>query len=472
MKKAMSILSLFFIVAVVAAACTPTDAIPEIFDAVQIADEAEYQAHLVPVQVPLSEYAAQQGIPNGGNHATLRVSWWGGDARQEAMQAALELYMDRYPHITVVSEFGTFSGWMDNLLSQLDTQDEPDIMQVNYSWIHSFGEGSNVFADLNDWAHIIDLTNWTSELLSFTNTSDGQLAGVSHGTVGRVIIYNRHMLEEFELEEFPTTIDELIEFGKRVSVHNAALDAGDNTYAFFPIGPESLDIILLQLLYNETGRIIEENGRMLHTRQEVQAAFEIIGRMIEFNTIPTFEQQEPPHDATNPVWTQGRGGSAFEWVHNLFISGGNFMDGDLDGLGVALFPAATEGGRQLIMQRPSLVYTMSRNSNYPEAAAHLLNFLFTDEDALKAIGSHLGIAMFRDGMAVDEMLHLTQGLVLEGRKLLEANMAPMGATFEEPALRGPRFAIMEAFRLGSIDASEAAERFLREQQAALDEMGR
>jgi len=444
-------------------ACTPTN------------NAAPAATPAAPAATPANEPAAPadepgEWLPNNGNAATIRMSWWGADPRHEALIAALDLYMDRYPHITVDHEFGAFQGWMDNMVIQLAGQVEPDIMQVNYAWVHAFGGGTNVFLDLNTVSNVLDLSEWSPELLNFMTTADGQLGAVPHGVTGRVVIYDREMLAEHDLSSFPATFDEWIELGSSVSVGNAGLDQGNNTYAFYPLGPETIDVMFLQMLYNNTGKNMEENGQMLHTVEEVREIFEIIGRMTESGAMPTFEQQEPPHDATNPVWMEGRGGSAFEWVGNIFLAGGNFMENDLDRLGIANLPAVAPGGGQAIMQRPSLGHAISRNSDYPEVAAHLLNFLYTDEEALLIIAHHLGVPFSRTAAAIAERDEIIQGLQLEGVDLLINNHGIMSPLFEDPNLRQPRFSIFEAFRTGSIDAETAAERFLSEQQSALDNM--
>jgi len=412
---------------------------------------------------------------NDGNPATISMSWWGGDARHDAINAALQIFMDRYPHITVDVEFGAFTGWMDNLSLQLAGRIEPDIMQVNYAWVHSFGAGTNVFLDLNTVSHIIDLTEWSPEMLSFTTTADGQLGGVPHGMTGRVIVYSTEMLAEAGLSSFPSTFDEWIALGPLVSSANLPIDAGNNTYPFFPLGPETLDIVLLSMLYNETGRNLQANGQMLHTVDEVERMFDVFQQMIDSGTLPTWEQQEPPHDATNPVWMSGRGGSVFEWVGNIFLTGGNFMDNNpaerhVEGLGVALLPAVTPGGGQAIMQRPSLVHAISRNSNHPEVAAYLLNFLYTDEDALLAIAHQLGVPLSRTAANIAEREGMIWGLQLEGLALLNANVGTMCPMFEDPNMRPPRLAAIEGFRTRDLTARQAAENWVNHQQNALNQM--
>ena len=421
-------------------------------------------------QTPNAETSS--GVPEAianGTPVELRVAWWGNDARAEAMEAAIDIFTDRYPSVTVNIEHGVWGGgaWTENMITQLAGGVEADIMQVNYAWIHSFGRGQNVFLDLNTVSDYIDLSEWTADELNFMTTG-GELAAVPHGMNGRVMIYNHQMLEEFGLDSFPTTIEELVAYGELVAANNNAVDDGSNRYAFLPIGPETLDIVILTMLYNHTGRTMQENGQMLHTVEEVQYVFDQLGWLQDTNTIPTFHQMDPIQNESNPTWTAGNGGAAFEWVSNIFVVGSTFGGGDrLDDLGIAPLPSF--GGTQATMQRPSLGHAISRNTNHPEVAAYLLNFLYTDEDALMAIGSTLGIPFPRTASEVAEREGIIAGHQALGLEILETGtMGVMDPLFEDAALRQPRFAIIEAFRSESIDSATAAQRFINEQQAALN----
>ncbi|MCL2610665.1 MAG: ABC transporter substrate-binding protein [Defluviitaleaceae bacterium] len=421
-----------------------------------------------PVEETGNETTEEIALLNDGNPATLTVSWWGNDARRDAMVEALDIFMDRYPHITIDVQYGAWGGWVDNVLTQLAAQVEPDIMQVNYAWVHGFGRGQNVFANLDDFSHILDLSEWTPTMLEFMEVG-GELGAVPHGMNGRVIIYNREMLEEFGLDAFPATIEELIAYGEQVAANNSELDLGDNRYAFLNIGPETLDIVLLTMLYNMTGRPMQYNGQMQHTVEEVAAAFEIIGALTDSNTLPTFHQEDPVQNESNPVWTSGRAGGAFEWVSNIFVVGSTQGGGDnFENLGIAVLPTP-EGTSPSTMMRPSLGHAISRNSNHPELAAYLLNFLYTDEEALLAIGNTLGVPFARSGAAlIANEEHLTEHQMMGLNILNTQRTGEIDPFFEDPNLRQPRFDIIEAFRSGSIDAQTAAERFISQQQAALD----
>jgi len=426
---------------------------------------------------PEPEVVVGDGVFSPANlgPTTIRKAWWGGDARHEAVNAALDIFTQRYPNITIIPEYGAFSGYLDSLVVQMAGQAEADLLLSNYAWVHALGSGQNVFADLRDFGHIINLNEWTPTLRAFTTTADGQLAGVPHGITGRVIIYNTEMLAEHGLSSFPATFDEWIEFGETVAANNQALDAGYNAYAFFPIGPESMDIVMLTMLYNHTGRNLETDGQINFTVDEVEYMFNIWQRMIDSGALPTWDQQEGVSDVFNPVWMEGRGGSVFEWVGNIFLAGGAFMDNDVaerrvEGVGVALLPATTPGGSRNSMQRPSLVHVVSRNSANPELAAYLLNFLYTDEEALLVLGNAFGIPLSNTAAYLFEREGGAWGLQQDGFELLDANQGVMCPMFEDPNLRPQRFAAIEAFRTGSIDARTAAERWVEDQQRELNAM--
>ncbi|MCL2399986.1 MAG: extracellular solute-binding protein [Defluviitaleaceae bacterium] len=417
--------------------------------------------------------------PHDLEPTTVSIQWWGGDIRNNIMLEALDIFMDRYPHITVEPIYGAFSGYLDRLIVNLAATTEPDIMMVHYSWVHEIGAGYNVFLDLNTVGHVLDLSEWSDILQATMTTADGELAAVPHGLTGRLIIYNRHMLEAHGRTSFPATFDEWIEYGLEVAQGNTIVDIGENTYAFFPAGPEALDIMILTMLYNKTGRNLQENRQMLHTVDEVEAVFNILGRMIETNTIPTLEQQDFMVNFVNPVWMEGRSGSTFEWAGNIywvanaidFRDHDHFMNFDYtEERGVALIPAVVPGGNQAVMQRPPLGYAISRNTLNTELAAYLLNFLYTNEEALRVIGSELGIPMSRTAATITEREGLFSGLQLEGIDLLHANRAIMCPLFDNPFLRMVRYDIIDEFRMGTLNAREAAERFIADQQDELLKM--
>ena len=462
MKKVL-VLALVFAFAVLAACQDPT---PPSQQPTTQTPPPQTTTDATPGATTTEEPTDEGFVP--GTH-TLTFRWWGGDARHTAIGNALDLYMSHYPQVTVIPEGVVFDGFLTALQTQLAARTEPDLVQSNYAWVHSLAEGANPFYDHNELGHIIDLSEWGS-LLEFTRTTDGQIGGVPHGLTGRAIMYNRAMFAEHGFDTFPSTWDELIEVGRLIAADNSAIDQGENRYAFYPIPDLNFDIMIMQLLYNETGREMDDGANILYTVDEVERVFELIGRLIESGTVPAFEQLEPPNNTQNPLWQQGRAGAAFEWVSMVHTVGDDFNGGDRPGLGLALLPPLTNGGRQDIVQRPSLVHAVTRSASDPEIAAHLLNFLYTNEEALILIGDQLGIPFARSGAMIAEREGIVAGSLLEGLGMLNMNVGVMGPLFEDPNLRPQRFDAINGFWTGVLNARQAAENWVNNQQRELDNM--
>ncbi len=196
---------------------------------------------------------------------TLRFSWWGSDSRHEALQAVAALYTEKNPNVTIDVEYGAFSGWDQKMLTMLSGREEPDIMQLNYNWIHSFGKGANVFYDLNTLENL-DTSNWAQSELD-AMTVGGELAAVPFGFTARAQLYNTALFEEFGLE-YPKTYDELLSYGSIIGAENTA-NGLNNKYVLTNIGEVSTDLFIAQMLYNSTGKIMQSDGVVNYTEEEL-----------------------------------------------------------------------------------------------------------------------------------------------------------------------------------------------------------
>jgi len=309
---------------------------------------------------------------------------------------------------------------------------------------------------------------------------DNQVAGFPFGSMGRVIIYNEAILAEAGLTSFPDTFDEWIAMAEVINANNTALDSPTNQYAFWPIGNAnndlSMDIVIMTMIYNHFGVNLHANGRILPTIDQVEYIFNILQRMKDVNLLPTPDQAADVANVTTPVWMEGRGGSAFEWASNIHLAA-SAMGGDVvydsdarvvEGMGVALLPAVAPGGSRLSLQRPALVHAVSANTNYPALSAYLLNWLYTDEEALRTIFDQFGVPLSTTASRVFLEMGGAWGVMREAFDLVEANVAVMCSVFEDARVRPHRLATIESFRRGDIDAREAARQWVENQQYGLD----
>ncbi len=399
---------------------------------------------------------------------TLKFSWWGSDSRHEAMQKVADLYTAKHPNVTIETEYGAFDGWQQKVLTQLAGKTEADVMQVNYNWVHSFGKGKNIFADLKTLPGV-DLSNWDQSQID-SMTVDGQVAAVPHGVTARANFYNKALFEAAGVS-YPATYEEIIAAGKAIGKDNTATGA-ENKYVLTNIGKVSTDLYIAQMLFNRTGKVMQENGTMNYTIDEVKDIFSIYKSFEDAAAFPTLQQEDSIQNESNPVWTAGNSGSVYEWVGTADKYLNSYKGGEAkDEISVAPWVTEKAGDVVKVFVKPSLGYAISRNCKNPEVAADFLNFMFTDKEAIEALGTSLGVSSNKVSRQVQEENSMIKGAMKEGYDLLaKYEQVTLDPYFEDENVRGKRYDVIEAFRSGSITLEQAASDYITKQQTELDKL--
>lgn len=270
---------------------------------------------------------------------TLRLSWWGSQSRHDAMRAIVDRYMTLHENVQIEVEYGAFEGWEQKLRRQITSGNAPDIMQVDYNWVHSFGKGQNIFYDLRTLDTPLHLSDFDDQLLAALEVN-GQLAAVPFGKTARMDLFSITFFAQYGLA-YPATYDDFLAAGKIVSVDNQEVDV-DNRYVLTNIGKATVDYFIAQMLYNNTGKPMQAGGTVAYTIEEVATALEMYRQMEEAGAVPSFIQEDPIQNAANPVWMEGRSGSIREWVGVLSSYIDTYKGGNASGE-LAIGPFITAG---------------------------------------------------------------------------------------------------------------------------------
>jgi oligogalacturonide transport system substrate-binding protein len=317
--------------------------------------------------------------------ADLRMSWWGGDSRHEATQAALNICGEKYGH-TISPEFTGWSGHFERLATQIAGRTEPDIMQVNWPWLPIFSADGSRFYDLNELSDTIDLSNWSADQLD-SGTMNGKLNGLPVSTTARLFAFNTAAWERAGLP-LPTTWDELVAAGP---VFRDKLGADH-----FPFEASHLDATLIVLLYGTqmTGKSLIDaaTNEIAWTAEELTAAIEFYQKLVDNHVVPTQEAVAGAGNVPleeNPNWTEGRIGGTYQWDTTYF----KISDPMAEGEELVYTAMLSQDGQktQGIYRKPSMVFSISANTQHPEAAAQILNCLMNEEAGVMALGSTRGI---------------------------------------------------------------------------------
>jgi len=404
----------------------------------------------------------------------LSFFWWGNDDRAAAVQAAIDIFTARYPNVTINPQPTSvaFAEVTEAFIIRLAAGEEADINQVNYSWIHTFARGNNPFADLRDFANIIDFSQFNDPDIGLMTLPDGEIGGLPHNMNCRMLLFNEVFLQEYGLSEFPKDFNDWIALAERISADNIEVDDGNNKYAHVPFSNLDIDHFILTMLYSTTGKENVVGGQFNYTVAEVQAVLDLLLRFDAAGGQPSFENHDPINNRENSVWTSGRALASFQWINNPMADGSPYGGGDRLGE-MSMAPWPQPGGNVVAVARPGLGHAISKNSAHPEVAAYFLNFFYTDPEAIRAVGTQLGIPIAASAVEVmeaDGTVHPLQALGLNIMNSLP--LGAMGAFWEEGTLRNPRYEIYDEVRTGRITTQVAAERLIQAQQSALDTLNR
>src|SRR5690625_3206056 len=61
---------------------------------------------------------------------TIRIAWWGSQARHDGTVEVIELYEDQNPHVTIEYEFFDFDGYFTKLNTLVNAEDVWDVFQL------------------------------------------------------------------------------------------------------------------------------------------------------------------------------------------------------------------------------------------------------------------------------------------------------------------------------------------------------
>lgn len=395
----------------------------------------------------------------------LRMSWWGGDSRHAATQAALEVCGEKHGH-TISAEFTGWSGHFEKLTTQIAGGTEADIMQVNWPWLSFYSADGTGLADLNELSEIIDLSNWDAAQIE-AGSMNGKLNGLPVSTTGRLFVFNKTTWDKAGLP-IPSTWEELVAAGP---VFKEKL--GED---FYPFEAAGLDAALIVTLYGTqaTGKPIIDpaTNSLAWTKDELVNAISMYQTLVENGVIEGWPERAangntPLHE--NPDWSEGKIAGTYQWDSTYF----KISDPLSDGQELVYADLLSQDGQATpgIYRKASMVFSISANSDKKEAAAQIVNCLLNEPEGVAALGSTRGVPA---SMTAREQLlgaNAIKPIQIEAQaKVINAEGPAIHPMMEFPSVRSAMSDNLELFAYGEIDAEEAAEEMMLAIEEALEDI--
>lgn len=389
---------------------------------------------------------------------TLRFSWWGGESRHEATLKAIELYEKENPNVKIEGEYAGWDGYQEKQTTQMSGGTEADIMQVNWNWLTLFSKDGEGFYDINNLKDQIDLSNYSQDQLDLT-TLNGKLNAIPIGFTGRTFFWNQSTFDKAGVG-IPENIDQLKEAGKTFKEK-----LGEDYYPL-DLDPYSVMLFALYSVEENNGKpfISADNTEVNYTVDELASGLKLYKELVDSHAIYPLVDRMGSGVGNGTAeqtaeWIDGRLAGIYEWdsAVNKYMSS---LDEANNNIVLGPYLSIT-GNNNAAFTKISQCFAISKNTKHPEEAAKFINWLLTDEEAVKTIGFERGIPANKKAIETLSKDEDMKNLTFEANKLaMSSKSNDISPYFEDTELQAIYRKAIENYCYEEITAEEAAEEII------------
>ncbi len=160
--------------------------------------------------------AADAGSAEGGKN--LVCYWWGNQVRNERTAAALELYEQNNPGVSIDPQFADWGGYWDKLATLAAGNSMPDVLQMDYMYVDQYAK-SGLLVDLTPYIEngTLDCSQ-ISENTMASGTIDGGVYAICAGINSPALIYDKTLTDSIGLTiKDNMTMDEFFEYSREIN---------------------------------------------------------------------------------------------------------------------------------------------------------------------------------------------------------------------------------------------------------------
>ncbi|MEX0854014.1 MAG: extracellular solute-binding protein [Bauldia sp.] len=383
----------------------------------------------------------------------LRLIWWGNPERDKRTLAVVDLYQKANAGITVDPENYAWGDYWQKLATQAAGKNLPDVIQMDYRYIFEYARRGQL-ADLTPFVgKELDLADFDPNQLD-SGKVDGKVYGVSMGANSMSWVYNKTVLDRIggELpDQTKWTYDDFVAIGNDLK--------GKLPEGMYFVAERASQENMLQTWVRQRGKeLYTDDGQLAFDVQDLEDFWAFYFMLQKTGLTPPADIMAMD---TGKMEENGLivGNTLFNFHHsNQFVAAQNLAK---DEFAIVMIPNQA-GGRAGQYLKPSMFLSMAANSPDPSAAAKLLNFFITDEEANDILLIERGVtgdASIRE--RVSEVLTDTEKKIIAYLNVVSTHVSPLpppppkGAGEIDRAIR-PAW---EAIAFGQKSVKDAAKEF-------------
>lgn len=386
---------------------------------------------------------------------TLRIAWWGGDARHSYTQQVIDMYEEKYPHVTIEPEYASFDDYWKKLAPQAAANRLPDIVQMDVSYINQYGLNGQL-EDLTPYLNNQIQVGDVNENVLSTGVIDGKQFGIPLGVNVLGLQYDPALLKKAGVDAIPEnwTWDQYKEIAMKAKNAGLYMDTSMAADVFFNYYLRTKDLSL----YNADGSALGYEDDALFTE-----FFGMLSGLIKDGAVPSqdkLSQNKGVIEESDVV--KGTGIGIWQWS-NQYVALQTAVNRPME---LAQMPGP-DMNKGLYMQ-PSMYFSVTSSSKVKEEAAKFIDFWTNDVEANNLIKGERGVPISsKIKESVASQLSDSGKQVFQFVADMEPNTSPMSPPVGTPEVVALLTDLAEEMNFGQIEPAAAAAQFRKEASAIL-----
>ncbi|NLT09037.1 MAG: carbohydrate ABC transporter substrate-binding protein [Ruminococcus sp.] len=335
----------------------------------------------------------------------ITLAWWGNDVRNDYTIKAMDLFQEQNPDIKVKCSYSEWSGYEARNRVRMISETEEDVMQINASWIPQYSPKGKGYYNLDELYNIIDLSTIPAEYLKFGRVRD-KLNGIPIAMNAETVYINKTIYNKYGLD-IPKTWDDFFTAAKAMK--------DDRIY---PLSVNSKSLWLLTISYAEqqSGRsFLNEDGSFGFTDSELKMMIDFYRTLVDERVIPQVEY----YDKLNIV--NGSYAGTVAWASDAVNYCGNAIDNGYEMIPVDYPTNGKVQSGEGWYAKPASFYAISKNTEHPEEAAKLMNFMLNSKEMALLQGVEKGIPISIAARSYLDEAGMLTGIQYDASLVMENN---------------------------------------------------
>lgn len=332
--------------------------------------------------------SAGEGGTDADGNVTIHFMWWGSDARAKKQQEVIAKFEEKNPGIKVQTETASYNDYITKLSTYSVANTLPDVMTLIDPFMYDYTDNGQIL-DLKTLKDV-DLSTMPEDSYKSATGENGEVYGASLGNSGHGILLNKKVFEKYGVEVPDTdnwSWDDFEKVAKEISdkSNGEAVGFSDDMYG------HPLTAMLRQ--HGQSLNQSEDGSKPLNLTDDSVIAdyFTFAKRMSdEGASLDPAKAQELAAAGGSPqqsLIAQDKAAMAVISMNQL----GQFESTAGHELTPVMWPGEAQSDKKGGWIKSGTYVSISANTEHPEAAAKLVNFLVNDEDAIKIMGLDRGV---------------------------------------------------------------------------------